>query len=60
MITRLTRIAHERIINRHADSDFAGTNPNDWQAYSQLGLAYLQKARETDTPPTIKELNSPR
>jgi len=23
------------------------TNQNDWQAYSQLGLAYLQKARET-------------
>ena len=22
-------------------------NPNDWQSYSQLGLAYLQKARET-------------
>jgi len=59
MITWLTRIAHERI-NRCADSDFAGTNPNDWQAYSQLGLASLQKARETGTPPTIKELNSPR
>src|SRR5688572_2980891 len=26
------------------------TNPNDWQAYSQLGLAYLQKARETGDP----------
>ena len=25
-------------------------NPNDWQAYSQLGLAYLQKARETGDP----------
>ncbi len=26
------------------------TNPNDWQAYSQLGLAYLQKVRETGDP----------
>ncbi|MBC7876403.1 MAG: tetratricopeptide repeat protein [Anaerolineales bacterium] len=26
------------------------TNPEDWQAYSQLGLAYLQKARETGDP----------
>ena len=26
------------------------TNPSDWQAYSQLGLAYLQKARETGDP----------
>ena len=26
------------------------TNPNDWQSYSQLGLAYLQKARETGDP----------
>jgi tetratricopeptide (TPR) repeat protein len=26
------------------------TDPNDWQAYSQLGLAYLQKARETGDP----------
>jgi tetratricopeptide (TPR) repeat protein len=26
------------------------TNPDDWQAYSQLGLAYLQKARETGDP----------
>jgi tetratricopeptide (TPR) repeat protein len=25
-------------------------NPNDWQAYSQLGMAYLQKARETGDP----------
>lgn len=25
-------------------------NPEDWQAYSQLGLAYLQKARETGDP----------
>ena len=25
-------------------------NPNDWQAYSHLGLAYLQKARETGDP----------
>ena len=25
-------------------------NPNHWQAYSQLGLAYLQKARETGDP----------
>jgi tetratricopeptide (TPR) repeat protein len=25
-------------------------NPNDWQSYSQLGLAYLQKARETGDP----------
>jgi tetratricopeptide (TPR) repeat protein len=25
-------------------------DPNDWQAYSQLGLAYLQKARETGDP----------
>ena len=25
-------------------------NANDWQAYSQLGLAYLQKARETGDP----------
>lgn len=25
-------------------------HPNDWQAYSQLGLAYLQKARETGDP----------
>ncbi len=24
--------------------------PNDWQSYSQLGLAYLQKARETGDP----------
>jgi tetratricopeptide (TPR) repeat protein len=24
--------------------------PNDWQAYSQLGLAYLQRARETGDP----------
>lgn len=24
--------------------------PNDWQAYSQLSLAYLQKARETGDP----------
>jgi tetratricopeptide (TPR) repeat protein len=26
------------------------SEPNDWQAYSQLGLAYLQKARETGDP----------
>src|SRR5215212_7836718 len=26
------------------------TNPEDWQAYSQLGLTYLQKARETGDP----------
>jgi tetratricopeptide (TPR) repeat protein len=26
------------------------TNPDDWQAYSQLGLAYLQKVRETGDP----------
>ena len=25
-------------------------NPNDWQSYSQLGFAYLQKARETGDP----------
>jgi tetratricopeptide (TPR) repeat protein len=25
-------------------------NPQDWQSYSQLGLAYLQKARETGDP----------
>lgn len=25
-------------------------NPNDWPAYTQLGLAYLQKARETADP----------
>ena len=25
-------------------------NRNDWQSYSQLGLAYLQKARETGDP----------
>jgi len=25
-------------------------DPNDWQAYSQLGLVYLQKARETGDP----------
>ncbi|RPI31475.1 MAG: hypothetical protein EHM70_11445 [Chloroflexota bacterium] len=25
-------------------------DPDDWQAYSQLGLAYLQKARETGDP----------
>ena len=27
------------------------TNPNDWGSYSQLGLAYLQKSRETGDPP---------
>jgi tetratricopeptide (TPR) repeat protein len=26
------------------------TDPNHWQAYSQLGLAYLQKVRETGDP----------
>jgi tetratricopeptide (TPR) repeat protein len=26
------------------------SHPNDWQSYSQLGLAYLQKARETGDP----------
>ncbi len=26
------------------------SHPEDWQAYSQLGLAYLQKARETGDP----------
>jgi len=26
------------------------SQPDDWQAYSQLGLAYLQKARETGDP----------
>lgn len=26
------------------------TNPDDWQSYSQLGLAYLQKVRETGDP----------
>jgi len=26
------------------------SDQNDWQAYSQLGLAYLQKARETGDP----------
>ena len=26
------------------------SNSNDWQSYSQLGLAYLQKARETGDP----------
>ena len=25
-------------------------DPGDWQSYSQLGLAYLQKARETGDP----------
>ena len=25
-------------------------NPKDWQSYSQLGLAYLQKSRETGDP----------
>ncbi|HSL41983.1 MAG TPA: tetratricopeptide repeat protein [Anaerolineales bacterium] len=25
-------------------------NPNDWQSYSQLGLVFLQKARETGDP----------
>ena len=25
-------------------------NPNDWQSYTQLGFAYLQKARETGDP----------
>lgn len=25
-------------------------NPDDWQSYSQLGLAYLQRARETGDP----------
>ena len=25
-------------------------NPNDWQSYSRLGMAYLQKARETGDP----------
>jgi tetratricopeptide (TPR) repeat protein len=25
-------------------------NPNDWQSFSQLGLAYLQKARDTGDP----------
>jgi hypothetical protein len=31
-------------------TSFAGLNPNDWQGYSHVGLAYLQKARETDDP----------
>lgn len=26
------------------------THPDDWQSYSQLGLAYLQRARETGDP----------
>ena len=26
------------------------SHPDDWQSYSQLGLAYLQKARETGDP----------
>jgi|CXWL01.1.fsa_nt_gi tetratricopeptide (TPR) repeat protein len=26
------------------------SNPNDWESYSQLGLAYLQKAREVGDP----------
>ncbi|HSK88763.1 MAG TPA: hypothetical protein VK880_10415, partial [Anaerolineales bacterium] len=26
------------------------SHPDDWQAYSQLGLAYLQQARETGDP----------
>ncbi|RPI90316.1 MAG: hypothetical protein EHM40_18680 [Chloroflexi bacterium] len=26
------------------------SHPDDWQAYSQLGLVYLQKARETGDP----------
>src|SRR5688572_32299956 len=26
------------------------TNPDDWQSYSQLGVAFLQKARETGDP----------
>ncbi len=26
------------------------SNPDDWQSYSQLGLAYLQKAREVGDP----------
>jgi tetratricopeptide (TPR) repeat protein len=26
------------------------SNPEDWQSYSQLGLAYLQKARESGDP----------
>ena len=30
--------------------DRLSADPNDWQSYSQLALAYLQKARETGDP----------
>lgn len=33
-------------------------DPNDWQAYSQLGLAYLQKARETGDPTYYQKIES--
>ena len=37
----------EQISALQAQLKFA---PNDWQSYSQLGLAYLQKVRETSDP----------
>lgn len=34
----------------HSLQDQLRANPNDWEAYSELGLAYLQKVRETSDP----------
>lgn len=38
--------------------DLLRENPNDWQSYTELGFAYLQKARETGDPsyyPKVEE-----
>ena len=34
-------------------------NPNDWQSYSRLGMAYLQKARETGDPTYYQKTEQP-
>jgi tetratricopeptide (TPR) repeat protein len=47
-VTDRTGASTDRLIDNLQAS--LRSKPEDWQAYSQLGLAYLQKARETGDP----------
>ena len=46
-VSRVSVSVDEQI---HSLQGLLKDNPNDWQSYSQLGFAYLQKARETGDP----------